>query len=62
LFFVVGLRPVRQRVENRFRMLDRAFPFERVPAYSEQTKLTLMYGYALGHNLAMAGLQTRAGP
>lgn len=55
------LRGVRQSVENRFSILDRAFPFKRVPAYSKGSKLSLMLGYAIGHNLAMAGHE-RASP
>ena len=55
------LRGVRQSVENRFAMIDRAFPFKRIPAYDKDTKLSLMFGYAIGHNLAMAGHE-RAGP
>ncbi len=56
------LRGVRQSVENRFSMLDRRFPFKRIPAYSQARKLSLVTGYMLGHNLAMAGLHQRAGP
>ncbi len=56
------LRGVRQSVENRFAMLDREFPFTRVPAYSEATKISLALGYAIGHNLAMAGLGHAADP
>ncbi len=56
------LRGVRQSVENRFSMLDRRFPFKRIPAYSQSRKLSLITGYMLGHNLAMAGLHQRAGP
>lgn len=57
------LRGIRSSVENRFCMIDRMFPFKRVPAYSVQTKLSLMFGYAIGHNLAKAGLERiRAGP
>ena len=55
------LRGVRQSVENRFRMLDHAFPFKRIPADSPQAKLALVCGYALGHNLAMTGLDELAG-
>ncbi len=57
------LRGVRSNVEARFSMIDNAFPFKRIPAYSVKTKMNLMYGYAHGHNLCMAGLeQKRAGP
>ncbi len=49
-------------MENRFSMLDRRFPFKRIPAYSQTRKLSLITGYMLGHNLAMAGLEPRAGP
>lgn len=42
-------------------MIDRVFPFKRIPAYDNDAKHSLVFGYSNGHNLAMAGHE-RAGP
>lgn len=49
-------------MENRFATIDRAFPLQACPACSKETKLRLLFGYMIGYNIAMGGLEQRAGP